>query len=91
MVVYVFLVVVGCVSQSVICLAEGCGQDLLSNGTPKKADASGNPLLTDIGPFFKSEIKRYFNVGSPPSHSIPMCLPSFLGSSNLVWDVHGVG
>ncbi|GMH35503.1 hypothetical protein BSKO_03371 [Bryopsis sp. KO-2023] len=45
----------------VICLAEGCGQDLLNKDSTKTTDASGNPLLTDIGPFFKDEIRRYFD------------------------------
>ncbi|CAD7701879.1 unnamed protein product [Ostreobium quekettii] len=42
----------------VICVAEGCGQDLL--GKTGDVDASGNPILKDIGPYLKEEIKRYF-------------------------------
>lgn len=44
----------------VICLAEGCGQSLL--GESSETDASGNPVLNDIGDYLKEELKRYFEV-----------------------------
>ena len=45
----------------VICMAEGCGQDLL--GWSRDADASGNAVLQDFGPYLRDEIRRYFEVG----------------------------
>lgn len=47
--------------SSVICLAEGCGQDLLGRDDLDE-DASGNTMLKDVGPFFVKEIKEFFNV-----------------------------
>eukprot|EP00210_Caulerpa_lentillifera_P008286 g7907.t1 len=50
--------------HAVICVAEGAGQSLLKalngkNGTDGK-DASGNPILKDIGKFLREEMKQYF-------------------------------
>eukprot|EP00199_Chlamydomonas_sp_CCMP681_P000695 CAMPEP_0119107434 /NCGR_PEP_ID=MMETSP1180-20130426/10100_1 /TAXON_ID=3052 ORGANISM="Chlamydomonas cf sp, Strain CCMP681" /NCGR_SAMPLE_ID=MMETSP1180 /ASSEMBLY_ACC=CAM_ASM_000741 /LENGTH=492 /DNA_ID=CAMNT_0007092919 /DNA_START=118 /DNA_END=1596 /DNA_ORIENTATION=+ len=48
--------------HAVVCVAEGAGQDIL-NGTilgGHGTDASGNPVLQDIGLYLKSEIKKYF-------------------------------
>ena len=47
----------------VMCVAEGAGQDVLalsegSGGT----DASGNPILADMGLHLKAEMKKYFKV-----------------------------
>jgi 6-phosphofructokinase 1 len=45
----------------VVCVAEGAGQDILdSEGSKGTTDASGNPILSDIGVYLKSELKRYF-------------------------------
>ncbi|KAL2649522.1 hypothetical protein R1flu_017650 [Riccia fluitans] len=51
--------------KAVICVAEGAGQDLLpaSNGT----DASGNPILGDIGTHLQREIKRHFKAANVPA------------------------
>lgn len=53
---------------SVICLAEGCGQELLDHGEDSDKDASGNTLLKDVGPFFVKEIKEFFNVRDTSDH-----------------------
>ncbi|MEW5297418.1 MAG: hypothetical protein WDW36_000628 [Sanguina aurantia] len=50
--------VIKCKGHAVLCVAEGAGQDLL-DGTAG-ADASGNPILQDIGTFLKSEMKSYY-------------------------------
>jgi len=42
----------------VICVAEGCGQDLI--GDTGKRDASGNPILSEIGDVLKEELLKYF-------------------------------
>ena len=45
----------------VVCVAEGAGQDILdSEGSKGNTDASGNPILSDIGVYLKSELKKYF-------------------------------
>eukprot|EP01025_Chloroclados_australasicus_P014485 TRINITY_DN16794_c0_g1_i20.p1 TRINITY_DN16794_c0_g1~~TRINITY_DN16794_c0_g1_i20.p1 ORF type:complete len:478 (-),score=75.03 TRINITY_DN16794_c0_g1_i20:535-1839(-) len=43
----------------VICIAEGAGQELVA-GEDQGKDASGNPILKDIGLFVKSELKKEF-------------------------------
>lgn len=45
----------------VVCVAEGAGQDLLENDSLHNGtDASGNPILADIGTFLKKELKGAF-------------------------------
>lgn len=44
----------------VICLAEGAGQDILNADDTPTTDASGNPILQDIGLHLRGELKRYF-------------------------------
>jgi 6-phosphofructokinase 1 len=47
--------------HSVICVAEGAGQNLLQkDAASQKRDASGNVQPEDIGIFLKQEINRYF-------------------------------
>ncbi|PRW61573.1 phosphofructokinase family [Chlorella sorokiniana] len=47
--------------HAVMCVAEGAGQDILAAGDGNlKTDASGNPILEDVGPWLKSEMKKYF-------------------------------
>ncbi|KAL4423922.1 hypothetical protein ABPG75_001223 [Micractinium tetrahymenae] len=46
--------------HAVVCVAEGAGQDILGAEDDRKCDASGNPILKDVGPWLKSEIKKYF-------------------------------
>lgn len=49
-----------------MCVAEGAGQDLLSGGAAGaggpaatvERDASGNPILADVGPWLKAELKK---------------------------------
>jgi len=51
--------------HAVVCVAEGAGQDLLSGAATAgggavnvERDASGNPILADVGPWLKSELKK---------------------------------
>lgn len=44
----------------VICVAEGAGQNILHTHGNPTTDASGNPILQDIGPFMRNEIKKLF-------------------------------
>lgn len=46
--------------HAVILVAEGAGQELFDDGTPKKTDASGNIRLRDIGIYLKDRITDYF-------------------------------
>ena len=43
--------------HAVICVAEGAGQDVVGGGE-HAADASGNPILADVGAWLKSELKK---------------------------------
>jgi 6-phosphofructokinase 1 len=47
----------------VIVVAEGAGQEYVSRGG---SDASGNPLLGDIGAFLKERITRHFQALERP-------------------------
>lgn len=49
--------------HAVVCVAEGAGQDILHADGATGTDASGNPILKDIGPYLKNEFKKYFKVG----------------------------
>ncbi len=51
-------------SHAVIVAAEGAGQDLMSQSG--QVDASGNPILGDIGPFLQGAIKDYFKRRNMP-------------------------
>ena len=44
---------------AVVVVAEGAAQDLLSAGSSEK-DASGNPILADVGAFLRKEIREHF-------------------------------
>jgi 6-phosphofructokinase 1 len=44
----------------VVCVAEGAGQDILNSQGDVQSDASGNPILQDIGLHLRSELKKYF-------------------------------
>jgi 6-phosphofructokinase 1 len=46
--------------HAVICVAEGTGQEHLEKNSPKGYDASGNPVLEDVGYFLKEKINEYF-------------------------------
>lgn len=64
-------------AHAVIVVAEGAGQELLTNSNPEERDASGNLKLKDIGLFLKSEIKEHLkNQGTP--HSIKYIDPSYI-------------
>jgi 6-phosphofructokinase 1 len=52
-------------SHAVIAVAEGAGQDILSQGGEQR-DASGNVKLKDIGPFLCEQIKSYFKKEGVP-------------------------
>jgi 6-phosphofructokinase 1 len=47
--------------HAVICVAEGSGQEHLVKNSPKEYDASGNPVLEDVGYFLKEKINEHFN------------------------------
>ncbi|CAI5521810.1 unnamed protein product [Closterium sp. Naga37s-1] len=65
--------------HAIICVAEGAGQDLVQGegGT----DASGNPILSDIGVFLLKQVRRHFkSIGRPadvkyidPTYMIRAC------------------
>ena len=63
----------------VVCVAEGAGQSLLSQAQSNGAhstDASGNPILQDVGAFLKDHFKSHIPV-SVPIWAWP-CPPQFL-------------
>ncbi|BDA40893.1 ATP-dependent 6-phosphofructokinase 5, chloroplastic [Coccomyxa sp. Obi] len=45
--------------HAVVCVAEGAGQDILAKGE-QGTDASGNPILQDVGVWMKGELKKHF-------------------------------
>ncbi|GLJ13002.1 hypothetical protein SUGI_0203080 [Cryptomeria japonica] len=50
--------------SAVICVAEGAGQDLFKKNNA--TDASGNPVLADIGVHLQQQIKKHFkSIGMP--------------------------
>ncbi len=61
--------------HAVIVVAEGAGQDLLHVSGQK--DASGNPVLGDIGEFLRKEIKTYLTRRGM-EHSIKFIDPSYI-------------
>lgn len=64
----------------IICVAEGAGQDLMAS-LSKETDASGNPILGDIGVHLTKEVKKHFkNIEVPadvkyidPTYMIRAC------------------
>eukprot|EP00798_Chlamydomonas_sp_ICE-L_P021507 gene21507-28490_t len=44
----------------VVCIAEGAGQDILAGGPNLGHDASGNPILSDVGLYLRDELKKHF-------------------------------
>ena len=46
----------------VICLAEGAGQELLQADGHLGTDASGNPILKDVGPWLRESMKKVCDV-----------------------------
>ena len=61
--------------HAVIVVAEGAGQDLLH--VSGQQDASGNPVLGDIGEFLRKEIKTYLTQRGM-EHSIKFIDPSYI-------------
>ncbi|MCC8193622.1 MAG: ATP-dependent 6-phosphofructokinase, partial [Deltaproteobacteria bacterium] len=61
--------------HAVIVVAEGAGQDLLHVSGRK--DASGNPVLGDIGGFLRKEITEYLSRRGM-EHSIKFIDPSYI-------------
>ncbi|KAI8474291.1 MAG: phosphofructokinase family protein [Monoraphidium minutum] len=50
--------------HAVVCLAEGAGQDILDDHSSNSGtDASGNPILKDIGLFMRDALKAHFKQG----------------------------
>jgi 6-phosphofructokinase 1 len=62
--------------HAVIVVAEGAGQDLLPGGSGE-TDASGNPILGDIGEFLRDSIKKYMRDRNI-THSIKFIDPSYI-------------
>eukprot|EP00951_Prasinocladus_malaysianus_P018211 scaffold144744_cov44-Prasinocladus_malaysianus.AAC.1 len=58
--------------HAVVCVAEGAGQDILAADSTKK-DASGNPILEDVGVWLKQQIKD-----SIPSADIKYIDPTYM-------------
>lgn len=63
----------GCIQQiidrrghAVVCVAEGAGQALLATKS-QATDASGNPILEDIGIFLRDRIKALIKVSIVPT------------------------
>lgn len=53
----------------VVCVAEGAGQAMMSdhsNGIHLASDASGNPILHDIGTYLRDALKKAVGVCSLP-------------------------
>lgn len=47
----------------VICVAEGAGQDMLAkSGAHQGFDASGNPILQDVGTYLRHAIRKNLEV-----------------------------
>ena len=44
--------------HAVLCVAEGAAQDLLATGE-QRTDASGNPILKDVGVWLKDQMKAH--------------------------------
>ncbi len=61
--------------HAVIVAAEGAGQHLMQSSG--KLDASGNPVLEDIGSFLATEIKKYFKEKNF-SHTLKLIDPSYI-------------
>ncbi|KAG0623473.1 hypothetical protein M758_3G177000 [Ceratodon purpureus] len=67
--------------RAVICVAEGAGQDLMASLSNGATDASGNPVLGDIGVHLTKEVKKHFkDIGMPadvkyidPTYMIRAC------------------
>lgn len=55
-----------------ICVAEGAGQDLLGGADSGATDASGNPILKDIGLFLKDALKTKLKVRIDAMHQCPV-------------------
>lgn len=51
--------------HAVIVVAEGAAQELLAD-VPKATDASGNPVLADIGPFLRDRICEFLGAEGVP-------------------------
>lgn len=47
--------------HAVVCVAEGAGQDLVAANS-HATDASGNPILADVGIFLRDRIKASIKV-----------------------------
>lgn len=59
----------------VLCVAEGAGQDIVEDGRGVATDASGNPILKDIGLFLRDALRaefrgvdvKYIDPSEPPA------------------------
>jgi 6-phosphofructokinase len=62
--------------HAVLCVAEGAAQDLLATGE-QRTDASGNPILKDVGVWLKDQMKAHMKDVDVKyiDPSAPGCLP----------------
>ncbi|MQM21213.1 hypothetical protein Taro_054247 [Colocasia esculenta] len=51
--------------HAVLVVAEGAGQDLIPRTHKEERDPSGNPVFLDVGPWLKSELKRWWERDHP--------------------------
>ncbi len=70
--------ILGRKGHAVVCVAEGAGQMLLANSHSHATDASGNPILADIGIFLRDRIKKLIKVSpgfkTPALNSMCLCM-----------------
>ena len=63
--------------HAVVCVAEGAGQDILDDHSNGATDASGNPILQDIGLFMRDRLKAHFK-GVPGGADVKYIDPSYI-------------
>ena len=65
--------------HAVICVAEGAGQDMLmKSGTHQGFDASGNPILQDVGTYLRHIIRKKLEVQTSAHTLSPSCIAQIL-------------
>jgi 6-phosphofructokinase 1 len=52
--------------HALVVVAEGAGQDYLKSDSEQRHDASGNPILGDIGRYLRTRIEEYFGERDLP-------------------------
>lgn len=62
----------------VIVIAEGAGQDILQSSDEVGTDASGNPILADVGVWLRDEVKRHFKEAGRKPADVKYIDPSYM-------------